>query len=359
MQIFSWETKIFAGAGALSILSGQHIRRLYLIADPWFRENKEAERLIGLANPEAVEVFSDIKPDPTLTLTASVTAKIKTFQPDTVVALGGGSTMDLAKAAVFFSGLDIALIAVPTTSGSGSEVTDFAILTHNGVKHPLVDERLRPKLAILDSDLLMRLPPSLIADTGFDVVTHALESWVAKNAGAVSDSLALSAFASAYGGLVASFAGDTSQRLKLHLASTMAGVAFSNAGLGLCHALSHSLGALVHLPHGRLNAMLLPHVIELNSNAAGEKYGKLSQLAGLGGSRQLGARNLKNAILRLRRDLKLPATLAEAGIDPQTIDRHREQIVEAALADPCCATNPLTVEPFMVRRLLESIKGWS
>ncbi len=256
----------------------------------------------------------------------------------------------------FFSGKQPRLIAIPTTSGSGSEVTDFAILTHKDVKHPLVDDSLQPSVAILDADLLQTMPPSLIADSGFDIIAHALEAWVGKNAGAFSDALAQSAFSAAFSGLVASFCGDTTQRLRLHQAATMAGLAFSHAGLGLCHALSHSLGALTHLPHGRLNAILLPHVVDTNAHAAQERYARLACLTGLSSSHQMGVRSLRNGLLRLRRELKLPASLREAGVDAKIVDSHRRQIVEAVLADPCCATNPITVEAFMVRRILEAIK---
>ncbi len=356
MELFSCDTKILSGPGSLAALGEMGIRRLFLVADPFFEKNGVAQRVAQAARAQAVEVFSDVKPDPTVTLAASVTAKLKAFSADAVVALGGGSAMDLAKAVSFFSGGQLLLVAIPTTSGSGSEVTDFAILTHNGVKHPLVDKALRPKAAILDSDLLQELPAGLVADTGYDVVAHALEAWVAKNAGAVSDALALEAFRTVFSGLPASFAGDKGQRLRIHEAATMAGMAFSQAGLGLCHAMAHSLGGLLHVPHGRLNAILLPQVVETNGYCAGEKYGRLSVLTGLGGSQQLGARSLKNALLRLRRDLKLPGSLREAGVDFRLVESNREALVEATLADPCCATNPMTVEPFMVRRILEAIK---
>ena len=147
------------------------------------------------------------------------------------------------------------MVAVPTTSGSGSEVTDFAILTHNGVKHPLVDPRLRPDVAILDEELLMGLPKSLIADGGFDVIAHAVEAFVARDAGTITDCFAREAFCTAYAALPASYAGRKEVRLKVHRAATMAGIAFTQAGLGLCHAMSHALGGMFHLPHGRLNAI--------------------------------------------------------------------------------------------------------
>lgn len=266
--------------------------------------------------------------------------------------------MDCAKAMVYFSGESIRLVAIPTTSGSGSEVTDFAILTHEKVKHPLVDGKLRPAVAILDSDLLKELPASLVADAGFDVLSHALEAYVATGAGAITDALARDAFSAAYALLPASFAGRAEVRGRIHVAATMAGMAFTQAGLGMCHAIAHSLGGVFHIPHGRLNAILLPAVIDCNAHTAGEKYAKLARSAGLGGSADtLAVRNLKNALVRLRRELKMPQTLAEAGVDPGEVRYRSKEIVEAALADPCCNTNPLPVADFMVYRVLEEVTG--
>ena len=266
--------------------------------------------------------------------------------------------MDCAKAIAYFAKSDAKLAAIPTTSGSGSEVTDFAILTHEQVKHPLVDPRLRPDVAILDSDVLTQLPPSLVADAGFDVLAHALEAYVARDAGTITDAFAREAFCAAYASLPASFAGRTEVRLKIHRAATMAGVAFTQAGLGLCHAMSHALGGRFHVPHGRLNAILLPAVVGCNAHAAGKKYAQLACAAGMGGSAEtIGVRNLKNSLIRLRRELELPQTLAQAGVDPRQVWQNTGAIVEAALEDPCCRTNPIPVEDFMIRRVLEEVTG--
>ena len=265
--------------------------------------------------------------------------------------------MDCAKAMVYFSGLKVTFVAVPTTSGSGSEVTDFAILTHDGVKHPLVDDALLPDMAILDGDLLATLPKSLIADAGYDILAHALESYVAKNAGVITRALAAEAVAITCEKLPASFAGDTAVRQDIHLAATMAGMAFSQAGLGLCHAMAHALGGKFHIPHGRLNAILLPAVVEANA-AANPLYAQLARAAGLGGTAELTAvRNLKNTLTRLRKDLHLPATLAQGGIAPRQVREATDGLVTAILSDPCCATNPVTPDGAMVRKILQQVTG--
>ena len=355
MEVFSCKTKIISGPGAIRELGQLRIQRLLIVADPFFRDTELPEKLKQAAKAEAVEFFFDVIPDPTVELAARGTALVQRFRPDAVVALGGGSAMDCAKAMVFFSGVTVRLVAIPTTSGSGSEVTDFAVLTHGSSKHPLVDPSLYPEVAILDGDLLNTLPKSLIADAGFDIIAHAVEAYVATGAGAITDALARDAFTIAYGALPASFAGQTQVRQRIHVAATMAGMAFSQAGLGLCHAMAHVLGGRLHVAHGRLNAILLPAVVEANS-AANAKYATLARGAGLGGTADaMAVRNLKNALVRLRTELRLPQTLAQAGIPPRQLQQ--EDLVQAILEDPCCATNPVPPDSGMVHRVLRQVTG--
>lgn len=358
MKQYSCKTNIISGAGTVAALKNLGARRLFMVTDPYFYENGTAAQIAAVSGAEQTEIFHKVSPDPSVELAAEGTARVREFQPDVLVALGGGSAMDCAKAMLYFSGCDAKLVAIPTTSGSGSEVTDFAILTHNGVKHPLVDKRLLPHTAILDSDLLDALPKKLIADTGFDVLCHALEAFVAKGAGMITDALAKEAFCTVYALLPASYAGHKDVRLPIHTAAAMAGMAFTQAGLGLCHAMAHALGGMFHVPHGRLNAILLPSVISCNAHAAGEQYAKIAGAAGIGGSAQtIAVRNLKNALYRLRKELDMPATLAQAGVDPRAVWEKTGQLVEAVLADPCCDSNPIRVEDYMVRRVLEEVTG--
>lgn len=358
MTEFFCGTRIISGAGAVKALKGMGSKRLLVVTDPFFAKNGTAQRMAELAGSPAWEIYDAVQPDPTVTLAAEGTAKMKAFAPDLVVALGGGSAMDCAKAMLYFSESKARLVAIPTTSGSGSEVTDFSILTHNGVKHPLVDPGLRPWAAILDDELLTALPATLVADAGFDVLCHALEALAAKKAGAITDALARDAFCAAFSALPASFAGRQTVRLRIHTAATMAGMAFTQAGLGVCHALAHSLGGLYHVPHGRLNAILLPAVVECNAAAAGQKYAALSRAAGLGGTSEVMAvRNLRNALIRLRKQLQMPENLVQAGVDPVRLRQDREMIVAAALEDPCCRTNPVQVDRTMLLQILDEVTG--
>lgn len=358
MDEFYCKTKIISGDNALDWLNKQKSKHLLVVTDPYFMENGWAERIAGRVEAEKREFFSDVKPDPTVELAAEGTALMRQANPDMVIALGGGSAMDTAKAMVYFAGEGVKFIAIPTTSGSGSEVTDFAILTHGGVKHPLIDRRMQPDAAILVDELVEKLPPSLVADGGFDVLSHALESFAATGATPLTRALAGSAFAAAFQKLPASYRGDTRVRGQLHLASTMAGLAFSQSGLGMCHALSHSLGGIFHIPHGRLNAILLPEVVACNAVSAGAEYGELARLAGLGGSADtMSVRNLRNGLIRLRKELGLPATLQQAGVSPAALRKQQEAIVTAALADPCMDTNPVRGDAHMLQSILEAVAG--
>ena len=358
MEEFSLPTKIIAGAGAVAALESFGAKRVFVVTDPFFQKNGTARRIAKLTKAEQVEIFDGVQPDPSVVLAAEGTARLKAFEPDLLIALGGGSAMDCAKAMAYFSQGSFPLAAIPTTSGSGSEVTDFAILTHGRTKHPLVDKKLLPAAAILDSDLLAELPKSLIADAGFDVLTHAVEAYTATNAGMFSDLYARESFRVAFAALPASYAGQQEVRLRVHIASTMAGIAFSQSGLGLCHAISHSLGGMFHVPHGRLNAIILPSVISCNAHVVSKKYAELARAAGMGGSVDtIAVRNLKNGLIRLRRELNLPETLVQAGVDPRSVWRNANEIVTATLSDPCCQSNPMSVEDFLVRRILEEVTG--
>lgn len=356
MEEFICKTKIVSGAGAIAALQEVHAQRLFLVCDPFFRENGKADAVLAAANAPDVHIFSDVSPDPTVEAAAHGACQVQRFRPDTIVALGGGSAIDMAKAMAYFSQCDARRIAIPTTSGSGSEVTDFAILTHEARKHPLVDEALRPQMAILDSSLVATLPPKLVAEGGFDMVSHALESYVASNAGTVSRLLASDALRTALSLLPASFGGNTAVRGRLHEASCMAGLAFSNAGLGLCHALSHALGGEFHIPHGTLNAILLPAVLEENATADCAQYAALARSIGLScASDTIAVRALKNALFSLRRNLRLPKSLAQAGICPDALAKNMDALVASALADPCCLSNPVAPDAAMVRRIITEV----
>ncbi len=324
MNEFHCTTRLVCGSDALQVLRSLQAERVVLVTDPFFAKNGTADRIAALCAGE-VQIFSKVLPDPSLTLVAEGVEQMQRFSPDLLLALGGGSAMDCAKGMLSLSGSRAQFAAIPTTSGTGSEVTSFAILTHDGTKHPLVDPALRPHFAILDDSLLEKLPPALVAEAGMDVLSHCVEALAAKKATPFSNALAVTAFRTAVELLPRSYGGDSSVRSAIHCAATMAGMAFDNAGLGACHALSHALGGAFHLPHGRLNGILLPHVIAWNRDFA--PYSLLCN-------------NLPFTLRRLRQRLQLPSTLTEAGLKRESVLSQIDALAEAAVADPCTQSNP-------------------
>lgn len=335
MQSFVCGTRLCFGADAPAALAGLHAERVLLVTDPYFAENGTAARYAAAFPGAQVEIFSDVAPDPPLSLVAQGVARLQALRPDTVLALGG---------------LPVRLVAVPTTSGSGSEVTSFAILTQDGVKHPLVDPALRPELAILDPALLEALPPRLIAESGMDAVSHCVEAAAAREASPVTDALAHSACRTLLRLLPRSFAGETAVRGDVHLAASMAALAFDNAGLGACHALAHALGGRFHVAHGRLCAMLLPHVIAHHAAEDPHPYAALAAACGLP-----GVRGLTGTIVRLRARLGLPASLTEAGVPREAVLEAEMDVLEAALADPCASQAPAPLTRDALQVLLRQV----
>lgn len=347
MESFVCSTRLCFGENALQALQTLGAKRAFLVTDPFFAKNGTAQHILSLLPDAETEVFDRVGGEPTLAMVAQGVDRLQKFRPDTLLALGGGSAIDCAKGILSLAQSEARLVAIPTTSGTGSEVTSFSILTHEGVKHPLIDEALRPQLAILDDSLLRALPKGLIADAGMDVLTHCLEAIASKNATAFTTVLASAAFRTTLEQLPASYAGDISVRGRIHEAASMAGVAFDNAGLGVCHALSHALGGAFHLPHGRLNAILLPPVLRFNAPAA--PYTVLAAYCGLSGTN-----GLIFAVQRLRRRLELPETLTAAGLERSEVLAKADALCAAALADPCLAANPRPVTADDLHRLLEA-----
>lgn len=354
MTEFFCPTKIWSGKHALDALHTFHVKRAFLVTDPYFSSSGKAEEIGRKLVGAEVRIFDQIQPDPPAELAAKGAAACRQFQPELLIALGGGSAIDCAKAIRLAAELPMIFLAIPTTSGSGSEVTSFSILTQGDVKHPLVDPLLRPDGAILDDSLLEALPPKLIADTGMDLLAHCIEALAGKNRSSITEALAIEAAGIVLGHLQASYEGNHSVRGLLHEAATMGGMAFDNAGLGLCHAMAHVLGGVTHLPHGRLCAMLLPHVMQYNLPAALSQYARLARSFGLeGATEKLSLRALITCMERLRAALGLPATLRAADITLEDTKKLAKTILE----DPCCDSNPVPVTEEAIIRILKAVAG--
>lgn len=333
METFTLKPTLYFGPDALDSLKKLAGQRVLIVTDSFLSSSGLLDRVRAHLTDSSITVFDRVTPDPSAQLVAQGVKLLRECDPEALIAFGGGSPMDCAKAVRWCAGSHVPLWAIPTTAGTGSEMTAFAVITdtEKAVKHPLVDDALLPDAAVLDASLLSGVPGAVTADTGMDVLTHAAEAYVSSGATPFTDALAEKAFTLAWHNLPGAFRteGASPEKQAMLYASCLAGMAFNSAGLGICHSLAHALGGQMHLPHGRLNAILLPRVISFNAQRpdAARRYGELARLCGLASS----PRALSAALNRLLTALKLPKTLV---VDDPTA------VAARALADRCTATNP-------------------
>ncbi|WP_338217390.1 bifunctional acetaldehyde-CoA/alcohol dehydrogenase [Lacticaseibacillus salsurivasis] len=334
-----------------------------------------------------IQTFLDVEPDPSSNTVYKGTAIAKDFKPDAIVAIGGGSVMDAAKGIwLFYDGdgdffgakqkfLDIRkrtykfpkptkskLVCIPTTSGTGSEVTPFAVITDSdtGIKYPLADYALTPDVALVDPQFIETVPPKVVADTGLDVICHATESFVSTMASSYTKGLSLQALKLAFDNLELSYQGDLEAKAKMHDASTIAGMAFANALLGINHSIAHKLGQTFHLPHGRCIAITFPHVVRYNAKTpkkravwskynyfrADEDYAEIARYLGLKGNTTAElVEAFAQAYIDLANRVGVKMSLKEQGITKQAVDESVDRLAELAYEDNCTVTNP--VEPLI------------
>ena len=349
--------RIYMGAGAVEkLLAG--ISRAFIVTDRFMQESGKVRYLTDPmdAHGVAYEIFSEVKPDPDIGTVARGMEQMLEFRPQILFALGGGSAIDAAKAMNWLSmkgGLAerIPFAAIPTTSGTGSEVSRFSVISdpERSAKYPLVSDEVIPDAAVLDVELVRSVPPAVTADTGIDVFTHAVEAFVSTGANDFTDAAAEKALTLVRENLplVCEKPDDRNARQNMHHASCLAGIAFSNAGLGLVHGMAHTLGAHFHLPHGRANGILLPYVMAFNAGChdgltpAAARYAKLSGVLGLTcvTARQ-GAFGAVRAAMQLVKRLGLPASIRAAGIEKAAFEAALPEMTESALRDACTGTNP-------------------
>jgi acetaldehyde dehydrogenase/alcohol dehydrogenase len=391
LQWYRVPPRIYHGWGclgaALGDLAGRS--RAVIVTDRTMVELGLAQRVGDQLRAQglAVEVFADVRPDPDLDAVEQGMRVLRAAKPDVIVALGGGSPIDAAKImwllyeqpqtdfdALAMRFLDIRkrivqtealgrhawFVAVPTTSGTGSEVTPFAVITgRDGVKYPIADYALTPTIAVVDAELAARQPRGLTAAGGMDAVSHAAEALVSVCATDMTSGQAVDALRLLFAHLPAAWREgerDRRAREQVHLAATLAGMAFANGFLGICHSLAHKLGARFHLAHGVANALLLPHVIRFNAAEAGhrisafprydrpqaaERYARAADALGLGGATAAEKAELfAQAVERLRDSLGMPATIREAGVDEAAFAAARDALAEQAFDDQCTGANP-------------------
>ena len=365
MRSFEIKTKIFFGDQALDRLAEIPYNKVLIITDPFMAQSSMFNLVtdpLKRANKE-FEIFKDVVPDPPIEKISEGVKKMLEYKPDVLVAVGGGSAIDSSKSIREFAlrvepYAEVGLIAIPTTSGTGSEVTSFAVVSDpkEKMKYPLVSEHLTPDEAILDAELVKSVPPAITADTGMDVFTHALEACVSTNRSDFTNALAEKAIEICGVFLLRAYldGNDTHARQKMHSAFGLAGHAFNTASLGLNHGMAHQLGATFHIPHGRANAMLLPHIIEFNSDInkhsksqkeylpAVKRYATVAQILGLSSyNKIMTVRSLVNWVQFMLKEMDIPLSISQMGtISKEEYFNAIDRMADAALADACTATNP-------------------
>lgn len=391
MQWFKVPEKIYFEAGSIAYIEKMRdISRAFIVTDPAMVKLGYVDKILYHLRKRAEyvhsEIFSEVEPDPSFDTINKGVEMMRNFEPDVIIAIGGGSSMDAAKGMWLFYehpdadpegmklkfmdirkrtykfpklGEKAKMVCIPTTSGTGSEVTSFAVITDKKInkKYPLADYELTPDIAIIDPDLVMSLPKSITADTGMDVLTHALEAYVSNMASDYTDGLAEKATELVYKNLRDAYTDGTNRyaREKMHNASCIAGMAFSNAFLGLNHSIAHKLGGEFHIPHGRANAIILPMVIRYNATKptkfvsfpkyeyfiADQKYAEIARRLGLNAkTTEEGVDSLIEMVKGLNKDLNIPTTLKEAGVDEKEFLAKLDKLAEMAFEDQCTTANP-------------------
>ena len=331
--------------------------------------------LLKEANVET-SIFAGIESDPSVETVMRGVETMKAFNPDVIIGIGGGSPIDAAKAMwIFYENPEFTFeeaakpfnlpelrqkatfIAIPTTSGTGSEVTAFAIISDEktDIKYPVADYNITPDVAIVDTNLVQSMTPTLIADTGMDALTHAFEAYVSTARNSITDALAMKSIEMTVDYLLQSFKGDEKARKEMHISQCLAGMAFSNAILGIVHSMAHKTGRLFGIPHGRANAIYLPYVIQFNAKTAGDAYADIAKRLGLKGeTTDELVQSLIQLVKDFRIEMNMPATLKEFGVSEEDFKSNLDKISEGAVADACTGTNPREISKEEMKRLFEA-----
>ncbi|WP_346207424.1 bifunctional acetaldehyde-CoA/alcohol dehydrogenase [Caldifermentibacillus hisashii] len=391
MQWFKIPPKIYFEKNSTQYLSKMpDISRAFIVADKDMVRLGYVDKVLYYLRkrPDYVhsEIFSDVKTEPSVEVVMKGVEAMANFHPDVIIAVGGGSVLDAAKGMwlfyehpeIEFNGakqkfMDIRkrvykfpelgkkskLVCIPTTSGTGSEVTSFSVITDEDldIKYPLADYELTPDVAIIDPSFVMTMPKSITADTGMDVLTHAIEAYVSNMANDYTDGLAIKAIQLVFEYLPKAYhnGNDELAREKMHNASTIAGMAFSNAFLGLNHSIAHKLGGAFGIPHGRMNAILLPHVIRYNAQKptkfatfpkyehfiADERYAEIAKALGLPArTTEEGVESLVNEIIKLAKGINIPMSMKENGVKEEELEAQITELADKAFEDQCTNANP-------------------
>ncbi len=365
MKDFDLKTKVYFGENALDHLLDKKSKNAMIIADPFTVTSGLIKHITDRLDKDNIpyKIFDDVVPDPPIDkVVVGVKAALDQC-PDCLMAVGGGSAIDFTKAVKMFAhkadnSFNPKFVAIPTTSGTGSEVTEVSVVTDTvkKTKYPLCSKDLIADEAILDAVLVKTVPKSVTADTGMDIMTHAIEAFVSINHNDFSDALAERAIKLCCRYLCRSYSNseDFEARQEIHIASSMAGIAFNSAGLGLTHGMAHQLGAMFYIPHGRANAMLLPHIISYNSNIRDmtipqeqyptcvKKYCEIASSLGIINFNEVSTvRSLMNYLKIIPKEMNMPSCIKEIGnVSKEEYFAAIDQMADAALLDATTQTNP-------------------
>ncbi|MGL5435598.1 MAG: 1-propanol dehydrogenase PduQ [Lachnospiraceae bacterium] len=364
------KTKVRSGHFAIEYLRKIRHKKLLIVCDKFMSENGGVSYVMdNLDSSNEVTLFDEAVPDPAIETVSKGLVTICRVKPDILIGFGGGSAIDTAKGILYFATVRQLIpkprfITIPTTSGTGSEVTSAAVITDNQsrTKHLIDSEEILADVAILDPRLTLSVPPAVTANTGMDVLTHALEAYVATKANAFSDALAEKAVELLIGALLTCYQNgrNLEARTNMHEASTLAGMAFNTAGLGVNHSIAHQLGGTFHIPHGLANAILLSPVISYNcvNHDTMQKYAQLVykvRLVSIEESPQMAVAALKKLITSLMQLMNMPASIRETGLSESEYQDQLQNMVDNALIDNCLHTTPREIGTEGILGILKEI----
>ncbi|MDF2654875.1 MAG: Alcohol dehydrogenase, class [Bacillota bacterium] len=364
------QLKSLKGKKAILVLGGGSMKKFGFV-----------DRAVAYLTEAGIEtkLFENVEPDPSVETVMKGAEMMREFEPDWIISMGGGSPIDAAKAMwVFYEYPETSFediiqpfsfptlrqkaqfIAIPSTSGTATEVTAFSVITDyaKGVKYPLADYNITPDIAIVDPDLAETMPPTLTAHTGMDALTHAVEAYVSTLNSPFTDPLAIKAIQMVFEYLPASFRGDMAAREQMHYAQCLAGQAFTNALLGIVHSMAHKTGAAFstgHIPHGCANAIYLPYVIKFNAKNAEARYADIARSVGLAGTDAELVKQLCDKIDAYNVTLGIPKSLKEFGILEDEFKEKIAAISELAVGDACTGSNPRPITPAEMEKLFTCI----
>ncbi|MBU3103341.1 iron-containing alcohol dehydrogenase [Clostridium gasigenes] len=378
MARFTLPRDIYHGVGSLEVLKTLKGKRAMVVVGGGSMKRfgflQKVEDYLKEAGIE-VELFEGVEPDPSVETVMKGAEAMRRFKPDWIVGMGGGSPIDAAKAMwIFYEYPDFTFeqavipfglpelrqkakfIAIPSTSGTATEVTAFSVITDYKakIKYPLADFNITPDIAIVDPSLAQTMPAKLVAHTGMDALTHAIEAYTAGLRSNFSDPLAMKAIEMVKANLMQSFEGDVEARNLMHEAQCLAGMAFSNALLGIVHSMAHKVGAVFHIPHGCANAIFLPFVMQYNRVECEGRYADIARMLKLDGKTDVELTDsLIEMINELNTKLSIPHTMKEYGITEQDFKDNVKFIAHNAVLDACTGSNPRTIDDETMEKVLE------